>query len=85
MSSRNTKLQPIVCPGQTQTENLRMMVSGVLSAAEGEEMRKRQAAIPLGPNDPIDIANAVAFFASAAARTVTGQVLAVEGGGLITG
>jgi NAD(P)-dependent dehydrogenase (short-subunit alcohol dehydrogenase family) len=74
-----------VCPGQTLTDNLKMMVTGGLNTDEGEEMRRRQAAIPLGPNDPIDIANAVAFFASPAARTVTGQVLAVEGGGLMTG
>lgn len=75
-----------VCPGQTRTENLNAMISGGgLNAAEAEEMRKRQAAIPLGPNDPIDIAKAVAFFASPSARTVTGQVLAVEGGGLMTG
>jgi NAD(P)-dependent dehydrogenase (short-subunit alcohol dehydrogenase family) len=74
-----------VCPGQTRTENLNMMISGGLNSAEADEMRKRQAAIPLGPNDPIDIATAVAFFASPAARTVTGQVLAVEGGGLMTG
>lgn len=74
-----------VCPGQTWTENMKKMLDGSTGEAAAEEMRARQARIPLGPNDPEDIANAVAFFASPAAKTVTGQVLAVEGGGLMTG
>ena len=74
-----------VCPGQSVTENLRKMLEGSTGQAAADEMRARQARIPLGPNDPEDIANAVAFFASPAAKTVTGQVLAVEGGGLMTG
>jgi len=37
----------------------------------------------LGKNDPVDIAAAVAFFASPEARRVTGQHLIVEGGGLL--
>ncbi|WP_016744873.1 SDR family NAD(P)-dependent oxidoreductase [Rhizorhabdus wittichii] len=75
----------VVCPGQSNTENLRKMLDGSTGQAAAEEMRARQARIPLGPNEPIDIANAVAFFASPAARTVTGQIMAVEGGGLMTG
>ncbi|SCW81273.1 Enoyl-(Acyl carrier protein) reductase [Sphingobium faniae] len=75
----------VVCPGQSVTENLRQMMAGSTNVREAEEMRARQARIPLGPNDPGDIAHAVAFFASPAAKTVTGQVLAVEGGGLMTG
>jgi NAD(P)-dependent dehydrogenase (short-subunit alcohol dehydrogenase family) len=39
--------------------------------------------IPLGKNDPIDIATAVAYFASPAARRVTGQMLVIEGGGML--
>lgn len=74
-----------VCPGQTWTENMKKMLDGSTGTAAAEEMKARQARIPLGPNDPEDIANAVAFFASPAAKTVTGQVLAVEGGGLMTG
>jgi len=75
----------VVCPGQSMTENLRAMLEGSTGLEQAEQMRARQARIPLGPNEPVDIANAVAFFASPAARTVTGQVIAVEGGGLMTG
>lgn len=72
-----------VAPGQTETENLKMMVGGGLSAEEGEEMRRRQALMPLGVSQPIDIANAVANFASPASRQVTGQTLRVDGGVLL--
>lgn len=70
-----------VAPGQTITENLLKMTSGGAGDAEAEMMRKRQAAIPLGVNQPSDIANAVAYFASPDAGTVTGQLLVVDGGG----
>lgn len=39
---------------------------------------------PLGPGEPRDIAAAVLFFASPAARCVTNQVLAVDGGYSVT-
>lgn len=74
-----------VCPGQTLTENLFRMTSGAgLNPTEAEEMRKRQAAIPLGVNAPSDIASIVAHLASAEAGKLTGQIIAVEGGGLLT-
>lgn len=75
----------VVCPGQSVTENLKAMLEGSNGQEQAEQMRARQARIPLGPNEPGDIANAVAFFASPAAGTVTGQVMAVEGGGLMVG
>jgi len=74
-----------VCPGQTLTENLVRMTDGAgLNSTEAEEMRKRQATIPLGVNDASDIAAMVAHFASPTARKLTGQVIAVDGGGLLT-
>ncbi len=70
-----------VAPGPTTTETNLAHSTGALDAKAGEEKRRREAMIPLGKNDPVDIATAVAYFASAAARKVTGQLLVVEGGG----
>jgi NAD(P)-dependent dehydrogenase (short-subunit alcohol dehydrogenase family) len=74
-----------VCPGQTLTENLARMTDGAgLDPVEAAEMRKRQGAIPLGVNTPDDIASIVAHLASPGARKLTGQIIAVDGGGLLT-
>jgi len=70
-----------VAPGPTVTETNLAHGSGAIDPKMGEEKRRREAMIPLGKNDPIDIATAVAFFASPAARRVTGQLMVVEGGG----
>jgi NAD(P)-dependent dehydrogenase (short-subunit alcohol dehydrogenase family) len=70
-----------VGPGPTTTETNLAHSSGAIDPKMGEEKRRREAMIPLGKNDPIDIATAVAFFASPAARRITGQLLLVEGGG----
>ncbi|MFM0394914.1 SDR family NAD(P)-dependent oxidoreductase [Paraburkholderia phytofirmans] len=70
-----------VAPGPTTTETNLAHSSGAIDPKVGEEKRRREALIPLGKNDPEDIATAVAFFTSAAARRVTGQLLVVEGGG----
>ena len=70
-----------VAPGPTTTETNLAHSSGALDPAAGEEKRRREAMIPLGKNEPRDIATAVAYFASPAARKVTGQLLIVEGGG----
>lgn len=70
-----------VAPGPTVTETNLAHSSGALDPAAGEDKRRREALIPLGKNDPIDIATAVAYFACPAARKVTGQLLVVEGGG----
>jgi NAD(P)-dependent dehydrogenase (short-subunit alcohol dehydrogenase family) len=70
-----------VAPGPTTTETNLAHSAGAIDPAAGEEKRRREAMIPLGKNDPIDIATAVAYFASPAARKVTGQLLVVEGGG----
>lgn len=70
-----------VAPGPTTTETNLAHSSGKLDPKHGEEKRRREAMIPLGKNDPVDIATAVAFFASPEARRVTGQLMVVEGGG----
>ena len=70
-----------VAPGPTTTETNLAHSSGAIDPKHGEEKRRREAMIPLGKNEPEDIATAVAFFASPEARRVTGQLLVVEGGG----
>lgn len=70
-----------VAPGPTTTETNLAHSSGKFNTDHGDAKRKREALIPLGKNDPEDIATAVAYFASPAARKVTGQLLVVEGGG----
>lgn len=70
-----------VAPGPTVTETNLAHASGAIDPKVAEEKRKREALIPLGKNEPEDIATAVAYFASPAARRVTGQLLVVEGGG----
>lgn len=70
-----------VAPGPTTTETNLAHGSGQIDPKHGEEKRRREAMIPLGKNDPVDIATAVAWFASPEARRVTGQLLIVEGGG----
>lgn len=70
-----------VAPGPTNTETNLAHSSGAIDPKVGEEKRRREALIPLGKNDPVDIATAVAYFASPVARRVTGQLLVVEGGG----
>lgn len=72
-----------VAPGPTTTETNLAHSSGAIDPKMGEEKRRREALIPLGKNDPVDIATAVAYFASPAARRVTGQMIVVEGGGLL--
>ena len=63
-----------VAPGMTMTPALREAFPPVLrQAVEDETLRDR-----LG--EPEDIAEAVAFLASDAARNITGQVLVADGG-----
>jgi len=72
-----------VGPGPTTTETNLAHSSGAIDAKVGEEKRRREALIPLGKNEPEDIATAVAFFASPDARRITGQLMLVDGGGLL--
>lgn len=62
-----------VCPGPSKTR-------GPLKLHQGR-MEGTLAAIPWGEmNEPEDVANGVAFFASDQARTITGQLLVINGG-----
>jgi NAD(P)-dependent dehydrogenase (short-subunit alcohol dehydrogenase family) len=72
-----------VGPGPTSTETNLAHTGGAIDLQVGEEKRRRDVLIPLGKNEPVDIATAVAFFASPEARRVTGQLMLVEGGGLL--
>lgn len=63
-----------VAPGLIVTE-------GTAAANDAERGRRRAAAVPLGRlGDPGDVADVVAFLVSPAARYVSGQTLAVDGG-----
>jgi 2-hydroxycyclohexanecarboxyl-CoA dehydrogenase len=63
----------VVCPGPTDTPLFRAQPERLQHALE--------KAVPLGRlAKPQDIANAIAFFASAEAGYITGQVLSVSGG-----
>ena len=67
-----------VAPGGVLTERLQSLAPGFLEQAA--------APIPMKKlSDPEDIANAVCFLTSEAARMITGQVLVVDGGGAAVG
>jgi len=62
-----------VAPGFIATDMTEVLPEAVKTGVTGQ--------IPLGKfGEPADIANAVAFFASAEAKYITGQVLTVDGG-----
>lgn len=64
----------LVQPGSTNTE---------MNPAEGEFGDYQRSLIPLGRyGEPEDVADAVTFLASAAARQITGTILTVDGGTL---
>jgi 2-hydroxycyclohexanecarboxyl-CoA dehydrogenase len=63
----------VVCPGPTDTPLFRAQPERLQQALE--------KAVPMGRlAEPEDVANAIAFFTSAEAGHVTGQVLSVSGG-----
>jgi 2-hydroxycyclohexanecarboxyl-CoA dehydrogenase len=69
----------VVCPGSTETEAMREMLSedGIAKRIKMHPMRRFA--------QPDDIAQAVQYFASADASFVTGQVISVNGGMLRAG
>jgi NAD(P)-dependent dehydrogenase (short-subunit alcohol dehydrogenase family) len=73
-----------VCPGITETATFRQVLSARAERAGepyAEYLERYAEQIPLKRvNDPDDIASAVLFLASPAARNVTGQSLNVDGG-----
>jgi len=73
-----------VCPGLTNTEIFGKMMrlrSEEAGIPLDEYVATHTERVPIGRlNDPSDIAEAVAFLASSAARNITGQSLNVDGG-----
>jgi NAD(P)-dependent dehydrogenase (short-subunit alcohol dehydrogenase family) len=66
-----------VCPGPIQ----RTLLMDYLSGSDPTVKSRFAQIIPLGhPGDPEDIAEAVIYFCSDAAKFVTGQILSVDGG-----
>jgi 2-hydroxycyclohexanecarboxyl-CoA dehydrogenase len=66
-----------VCPGPTETPPLKKMVAG----GGDKYIAAMVRGIPLGRlGQPVDVAAAVAFFASQEAGFITGQTLSVSGG-----
>lgn len=69
----------VVCPGPTATALFESFKQGAKNPDKLVEAFRR--AIPLGRiGEPEDLPGAIVFFASDAARYVTGQVLSVSGG-----
>ncbi len=69
----------VVCPGLTETGMLEQFMQG---AGNPEKLREAyRRAVPMGRlGRPEDLPGAIAFFASADADFITGQVLSVSGG-----
>ena len=78
LATKNIQLN-VVCPGLTETGMLESFMQG---AGNPEKLREAyRRAIPMGRlGTPDDLPGAIAFFASADADFITGQVLSVSGG-----
>ena len=76
--ARHHILVNVVCPGPTNTPLIAELTSGEQGAKIIDAMRRANPFRRLA--EPEEIAGAVAFFASADADFITGQVLSVSGG-----
>lgn len=77
--ARNGIRVNVVVPGLSNTDMGRRLVKGAMKVDEIHDLNDR---FPLGRVvEPEDVANAVRFLVSAQAEQITGQRLAVDGGG----
>lgn len=65
-----------VSPGWIKTE----LTEKIIQMFTSERLKKISEDYPLGPGEPIDVAKAVAFLLSDAARWITGITLTIDGG-----
>lgn len=60
--------------------NTEIFTSTIDAAVNDEEMKKLVGTYPLGIGEPVDVANAIAFFMSDASKWITGSSLKMDGG-----
>lgn len=75
LSSKNIRVNSVV-PSNIKTK----MFDNITQFEEGPVLDTIKSKQPLGLGEPIDVANAVAFLLSDAARFITGTALVVDGG-----
>ena len=74
-----------VCPGYVETEMLEQSIRRVMEKTGRSEAEARRGFAEINPNHrliaPVEVAAAVMWLVSETARNVTGQAIAVSGGG----
>ena len=75
LAAKNIRVNSVV-PSNIRTP----MLDGMISVGGDEAEKVIQARQPFGIGDPYDVAHAVAFLLSDAARFITGTNLVVDGG-----